>query len=126
MSKEHTPVVAHHTEKPARQKTYVLGFLISLALTLTTYLLVVNHVLSRTILIAVIITLALIQFMVQLAFFLHLGTETKPRWKFLVFSFMFMVVLIIVIGSLWIMNNLNYHTMSPSQLNHYLHTEEGI
>ena len=60
----------------------------------------------------------------RLYFFLHLGKETKPRWKLYVFGFMVSVVLIIVFGSIWIMNNLNYR-MTPAQINQYMNSQGG-
>jgi cytochrome o ubiquinol oxidase subunit IV len=105
-------------------KSYVTGFIWSLALTLVAYALVVQRTFSNRILIAVVIGLALVQFMIQLLFFLHLGRETKPRWKLFVFLFMVMVVAILVFGSLWIMANLNYR-MTPTQVNTYLNNQGG-
>jgi cytochrome o ubiquinol oxidase operon protein cyoD len=105
-------------------RTYVTGFVWSIGLTLTAYALVVHHTFSPTVLIAAIIGLALVQFMIQMLFFLHLGRETKPRWKLFVFLFMVMVVVILVFGSLWIMANLNYR-MTPDQINAYMNNQGG-
>jgi cytochrome o ubiquinol oxidase operon protein cyoD len=105
---------------------YINGFIGSLVLTIVSYLSVANHILSRNALIATIITLALVQFIIQLIFFLHVGVEKRPRWKFLVFSFMVLVVSMLVLGSLWIMNNLDYHTMTDNQYRHYFKVEEGL
>src|SRR5581483_1048301 len=85
---------------------YISGFAVSLFLTLEAYLLVAHHELSRKLLIGTAAALAIIQFMVQLILFLHLGRETKPRWKLVVFLFMVMVVLVLVFGSIWIMYSL--------------------
>lgn len=120
------PIVSNHNPAEGNLLAYVLGFGMSVVLTVVAYLLVTHQAAARTPLIAIIISLALVQFMVQLVFFLHLGTEARPRWKFMVFSFMLLVVLILVLGSLWIMNNLNYHMMPQHDLEHYMHTEEGI
>jgi cytochrome o ubiquinol oxidase subunit IV len=108
----------------ATLKAYITGFVWSIGLTLIAYSLVVQHHFSRTTLIATIVGLALLQAVIQLLYFLHLGTETKPRWKLFVFLFMLMVVAILVLGSLWIMNNLNYH-MTPQQINSYLNNQGG-
>jgi cytochrome o ubiquinol oxidase operon protein cyoD len=89
--------------------TYVIGFALSVILTLAAYGSVTHHVFGRTGLIAVIFVLAAVQLMVQLMFFLHLGREGKPRLNLMTFVFMLIVLIIIVGGSLWIMNNLNYH-----------------
>lgn len=108
-------------------RAYLTGFVLSLGLTLTAYYSVVNHKLNANALLYWIAWLALIQFFVQMVFFLHLGRETKPRWKLVAFWFMTMVVAILVFGSLWIMKNLNYHhpghTKSSDQ---YIIRDEGI
>jgi cytochrome o ubiquinol oxidase subunit IV len=109
--------------------SYLAGFTISLCVTLTAYILVINHLFSRRLLIAAVAGLALVQFMTQLLFFLHLCRETKPRWKLGVFLFMIMVVLILVFGSIWIMSNLNYHhdqLMTPSAVNNYMNDQDGL
>jgi cytochrome o ubiquinol oxidase operon protein cyoD len=72
-------------------------------------------------LLAVVVGLAVAQLLVQLVFFLHLGREPKPRQNLVVFLFMLLVIGILVIGSLWIMHNLNYHmTMTPKQMDQKL------
>lgn len=103
---------------------YIAGFVFSIILTLEAYLLVVNHTFSHHILIGVVAGLAVVQIVLQLLFFLHLGSETKPRWRLLVFCFMSLVVGILVIGSLWIMGNLNYR-MTPQQVTQYLNDQGG-
>ncbi|MET1032930.1 MAG: cytochrome o ubiquinol oxidase subunit IV [Candidatus Saccharimonadales bacterium] len=97
-------------------RAYVTGFALSLMLTAAAYVSVVNEVLTGTMLIAIITCLAIAQLLVQLVFFLHLQRETKPRLNLMVFSFMLIVVGIIVIGSLWIMHNLDYNMM-PHDMN---------
>ena len=110
--------------------TYVVGFVLSVVCTLVAYLLVYVHVhsqhvtLTHPFIITAIVGLALAQFIVQLFFFLHLGRETKPRWKLLVLGFMILIVCIVVFGSLWIMNNLNYR-MTPGQMNQYMEQQNG-
>lgn len=104
--------------------SYILGYVLSLVLTVTAYILISHHVFTKHVLVAAVAWLALLQFVVQLLFFLHLDAETKPRFKLLAFSFMVVVVLILVIGSIWIMNNLNYR-MTPAQITQYLKDQDG-
>jgi cytochrome o ubiquinol oxidase operon protein cyoD len=103
----------------------VAGFVLSTILTLTAYSLVVNGILHDWTLAYAIIGLALLQLIVQLLFFLHLGRENEPRWNLLAFDFTLVVVVIIVIGSIWIMNNLHYN-MTPQEVDQELLVEEGI
>lgn len=118
-------VVSQHSREIGTLRTYVTGFVASLTFTLAAYIMVQHRQsLNRDLIISIIVGLALVQFIVQLVFFLHLGKETKPRWKLYVFLFMLGVVLIIVFGSLWIMNNLNYR-MTPEQINTYMNNQGG-
>lgn len=96
---------------PATYTSYVIGFSLSLLLTFVAYFFVWMHFFTRMTLIYTIAGLAVIQAVIQLLFFLHLGKESKPRWETAVFFFMVMVLLIIAIGSLWIMYNLNTRVM---------------
>jgi cytochrome o ubiquinol oxidase operon protein cyoD len=105
---------------------YLIGFLLSLLCTIAAYLLVVHHAFSKWTVALVIASLAAVQFIVQLVFFLRLGSEARPKWKLVVFGFMMTVVAILVIGSLWIMYNLSYHHMpSATNTDTYLHEQDG-
>ncbi|MBA3757678.1 cytochrome o ubiquinol oxidase subunit IV [Candidatus Saccharibacteria bacterium] len=106
--------------------SYLFGFILSLELTLAAYFLVVNRVLESRQLILTIMGLGVAQLLVQLVFFLHLGRESKPRWNLTVFSFMALVLVVLVGGSLWIMSNLDYNTMTPTEIETKLLEEEAI
>lgn len=122
MSTEHSTAAGHGNQL----RTYTTGFVLSLVLTGLAFYLVGHGGFNRTFVLGSIIILALVQLFVQLFFFLHLNSEQGPRWKLLTFSFMVGVLLIVVVGSLWIMNNLNYNMMSPEQLNQTISQSEGI
>jgi cytochrome o ubiquinol oxidase operon protein cyoD len=106
-------------------RSYTIGFIVSIVLTLAAYLSVVNHLLSGELLLVTIAELAIMQLLVQLIFFLHMGTESKPRWKLAMFISAVSIICILVIGSIWIMNHLNYQ-MTPPQMNDFLIQDEGI
>lgn len=108
--KDHLEIVKEATH--GTFKSYVIGFILSIILTLAAYFLVVNHVWSEWTLILAIVGLGLVQVFVQLFFFLHLGEESKPYWNVLIFLFMLLVLVVIVSGSLWIIYNLDYRVMS--------------
>lgn len=94
-------------------RSYVIGFVGSILLTIISFFLVATQFLSGPNLIYTIASLALLQAIIQLIFFLHIGQEAKPRWESVVFIFMFIILLIIVIGSLWVMQDLNERMMPP-------------
>jgi cytochrome o ubiquinol oxidase subunit IV len=128
------PVTRLHGET-ATAKGYIVGFILSVALTLAAYLLVVRHVDSnhqsishQNITIAVII-FAFIQLFVQLVFFLHLSREPKPQLNVKALWFTVLIVAILVIGTLWIMTNLDYahqELMTPEETKTFIQDEEAI
>jgi cytochrome o ubiquinol oxidase operon protein cyoD len=113
--------------KPQTSPTsYVIGFVLSIVLTLVAYVLVINHILTGAGLIAAIIGLGIVQLFVQLYFFVHVGKKSSPRWNFIVLLFAALVVAIVIFGSLWIMNNLNYNMMQGTDVKTYMHNHEGL
>jgi len=96
---------------PQTLKLYGIGFCGSLFLTGLSFSLAATHPFPRGILIGVLVFLALMQAIVQLIFFMHMGKEAKPRWMTLVFYFMVLVILIVVLGSLWIISDLDHRVM---------------
>lgn len=86
--------------------SYTLGFVFSILLTLVSFFLVAYSVLPPTTLYMVVGALAIMQFFIQLVFFLHLNTHSKTAWNLLSFLFTLVVVLILIIGTMWIMYNL--------------------
>ncbi len=108
MNQEHLPRVPPHY---GTALSYFFGFLASLILTLAAYFSVTQALFSGWVLKLVVAGLGLLQAWVQFGLFFHLTKESKPRWNLIVFLFTIMVTLILVFGSIWIMNNLNYNLM---------------
>lgn len=92
-------------------KPVIIGFILSILLVLAAYFIVIEHALVGWNLTFLIIGIGTLQALLQFVFFLHLGIEAKPRWGLMIFLFMVLVTLVIVLGSLWIMHNLDYHIM---------------
>lgn len=95
----------------ATYSSYIIGFGLSLLLTFAAFGLVIFDLLAGAELIAAIVALAAVQLVVQLVFFLHLGKESKPQWNLVAFISMLVILIVIVVGSLWIMKNLDYNMM---------------
>jgi cytochrome o ubiquinol oxidase operon protein cyoD len=122
-----SPKVSEHNAHPLSLTKYIVGFLSSITLTLAAYLLVTHGGTSKPLLVGILATLAVVQFIVQMVLFLHVGDERRPRWKLMIMFLMLGVVLILVGGSIWIMNNLNYHMMdSPQQVQKYLKSQDDL
>ena len=105
---------------------YVVGFLGSLLTTFIAYYLVTHHLMHGTTLLLILGGLALAQMALQLVFFLHLGTDVWSKVRQASLGFMFIILLILVIGSIWIMENMNYNmmNMSPQQKDDYMTVEK--
>jgi len=104
-------------------QTYVGGFILSMFLTIVAFSLVLENLLSGNSLIVALLMFAVAQAWVQMVFFLHMGSGAQ--WKRFIFASTFGLILIVVIGSLWIMAHLNYN-MSPDQMNTYMEKSEGM
>lgn len=111
-----------HTEHGGAHGTlqsYVFGFALSIALTLVAFYLVDSHVrsghiaFSHTFVYGALAMLAIVQLFVQLVLFLHLGRGSGARWNATVFAYAFLLIVILVGGSLWIMANMDYNMLAP-------------
>lgn len=92
-------------------KSYVIGFVLSLLLTLMAFGFVGEHLFTERMLYVLLVALALLQLFVQVVFFLRMNTTTEGRWNTMPFLFTIVIVSVLVFGSLWIMYNLNYNMM---------------
>ncbi len=94
---------------------YTLGFLSSIILTLLPLCFIKLHenshhaLFSHDSLLWWAITFAIAQLTVQVIFFLHLKSESGPKWNTIAFGLTIFIVLIVVGGSLWIMQNLDHN-----------------
>lgn len=112
MKNKSSSVIHIENEMHGTLKSYVIGFILSIVLTLASFMLVSEQALAVGDLILTIVGLAVAQVLVQLFFFLHLGSDSKPYWNLTVFLFMLVIMVILVAGSLWIMYNLDYYMVA--------------
>jgi cytochrome o ubiquinol oxidase operon protein cyoD len=101
---------------------YCVGAVLSSIITGIVYMIVMGESVNGAVLmVAIIMALAVVQLIVQLYFFLHVTEGEKPRWQLHTFWFSAIMILIIVIGSIWVMRNLDYNMgMSPDQMHKYM------
>ncbi|MBA2279556.1 cytochrome C oxidase subunit IV family protein [Candidatus Saccharibacteria bacterium] len=105
--------------------SYVIGFILSLVFTIIPYYLVVNKVIAGNALLAVILSIAILQMAIQLLFFLHLGRGPKPLYNVVFFFATAGVIVLTISASLFIMSHL-YQNMSPEEITTRLAQKEGI
>lgn len=92
--------------------SYVVGFILSLVFTFIPYYLVTERVVAGTALMLTILAFAVIQTIIQIVFFLHIGREKNPRWQLGFFISTVAIILVVVGASQWIMHHLHYN-MTP-------------
>jgi cytochrome o ubiquinol oxidase operon protein cyoD len=105
----------HHS--PARAashgslKNYLVGLALSLALTLASFGAVMKGLVPHAALLPVIVALCVAQLLVQLYYFLHIGTSPDQRSNTAIFLCTGFLIAIVVAGSLWVMHNANVNMM---------------
>lgn len=101
---------------------YTTGFILALILSVVAYELTVSGWIENGVWLAfVLLLLAGVQMMVQVLLFLHLRHEQKPRWQTYSYIFTWLMLLVIIVGSIWIMRNLDYNMhISPDRMNEYM------
>jgi cytochrome o ubiquinol oxidase subunit IV len=90
-------------------KAYLIGFVLCVGLTLLPFWLVVQRVFPDKHLYVLLLMCAVAQLYVQVVCFLRVNASPEGRWNLLSLLFTFLVLLVIVIGSMWIMYNLDYN-----------------
>lgn len=102
--KQHTNAAGHeHEGSHGSLKSYVIGFLLSIVLTIIPLVVVLNDMLSRSGTIVLILIMAVLQFAVQLIFFMHLKEGENSRWNMTALVLGLVILVTIVAGSIWIM-----------------------
>lgn len=114
-----------HKQQHGSVKSYLIGFILSVIFSIIPYYLVVNQVVTGNLLLVTILEFAVIQTIIQITFFLHIGRGPKPDWNLYFFVFTVGIILIVAGGSIFIMNQLNYN-MSPASQVKKIVNDEGI
>ena len=92
-------------------KSYAVGFLLSIVLTVIAFALVMSGAFSRSSALFGIFCAAIVQILVHLHYFLHLDTSSAMRWNVMALVFALLIIILFVGGTLWIMYHLNYRMM---------------
>jgi cytochrome o ubiquinol oxidase operon protein cyoD len=72
-------------------------------LTIIPLVIVMNGLLSKKATTVLILLVAILQFAVQLIFFMHIRDEEKPRYNLMALILGLVILVTIVAGSVWIM-----------------------
>jgi cytochrome o ubiquinol oxidase operon protein cyoD len=85
-------------------KAYATGFILSIVLTIIPLVLVLNHMMAKTALLVSILLAAVLQFVIQLFFFMHIRDGEGPRYNVMALVLGIIFVVTIVAGAIWIMS----------------------
>ncbi|EOG1985057.1 TPA: cytochrome o ubiquinol oxidase subunit IV [Proteus mirabilis] len=92
-------------------KSYLIGFILSVILTVIPFWMVMEGTATTATILWTVVGMAVVQIVVHLVCFLHMNTSSEERWNVIAFLFTLLIIGIVVIGSLWIMYNLNINMM---------------
>jgi cytochrome o ubiquinol oxidase operon protein cyoD len=99
-----------------RWPIHTIGFGLAVLLTASSFALAATHLLTPASLVAALVVLAIGQMVVHLIFFLHITTAPAHKTNVLAILLTLLIIALVVIGSLWIMSQLNHHMMPMDQL----------
>lgn len=93
-------------------KSYVIGFLISVVLTLIPFWIVLGDVMSNTAwAVAIIFALGAAQMLVHIHYFLHVSIKAEAGWQAMSLGLTVLLLVIVLAGSIWVMFNLDENMM---------------
>lgn len=107
-------VAASHSGHDAHGslRSYLIGFILSVILTAIPFWLVMADVLASKHATAIaIIAFAAVQIVVHMIYFLHMNTRAEAGWTMMALIFTIIIVVIVLIGSLWVMYHLHVNMM---------------
>ncbi|TKB28343.1 cytochrome o ubiquinol oxidase subunit IV [Desulfopila sp. IMCC35006] len=91
--------------------SYGIGFVLSILLTAIAFWITMNGTASRAVILTTIFAAAIAQILVHLHYFLHLDRSSAASWNVLALIFTFLIMVLFVGGTLWIMHSLDYRMM---------------
>jgi cytochrome o ubiquinol oxidase operon protein cyoD len=92
-------------------KPYLIGLVLALILTAIPFGLVATGTLPHGTVLVIIAVFAVIQILVHLRFFLHIGLSSTPGENLVAMAFAAVILFLMVGGSLWIMFDLYWRMM---------------
>ncbi|AMP36486.1 cytochrome o ubiquinol oxidase subunit IV [Ralstonia syzygii subsp. celebesensis] len=95
----------------ATVKGYLIGFVLAVILTVIPFKMVMGGGFSHGTVLVTVMALAVVQIVVHLIYFLHLDGSSSQRWNVMAFLFTLLILAIVIVGSLWVMHNMNANMM---------------
>lgn len=93
-------------------RVYVVGYILSIILTIIPFALVMNNISFHWSIILTITILAILQVIVHVVCFLRLKFTSDQTWNWLAFSYTLILLFALIGGSVWIMYHLMQNMMT--------------
>jgi cytochrome o ubiquinol oxidase operon protein cyoD len=97
---------------------YVIGLVLATLLTVVSFYVAKSNQFWQPSIPIALVVLAIAQMGVHLVFFIHITTAPDNTNNILALAFGVLIVTLVVVGSLWIMYNLNHNLMPMNQIMH--------
>ena len=107
---DRTPGVENR-EATANYLSYTVGLGLAVLLTIASFVVAQTNLLWPPGIAVGLIVLAFAQIGVHLVFFLHIGTGPDHTNNVVALAFGVLIVFLVIVGSVWIINNLNWNMM---------------
>lgn len=95
---------------------YLIGLVLATGLTAASFYAAASHAIWAPSIPVALVVLAIAQMGIHLVFFLHISTGPDSTNNILALAFGVLIVALVIIGSIWIMANLNANMMPMDQL----------
>ena len=93
-------------------RSYMTGFVLSVILTAVPFILVMSGGLeSRGLTALIVLLFAVVQIFVHMIYFLHMDLQAEGGWTVTALVFTLIVVVICVVGTIWVMHNMDSNMM---------------
>lgn len=93
-------------------KSYMIGFILSVILTVIPFYIVLGDVLdNKLIAVAIVFFLGAGQMIVHIYYFLHMNSRAEEGWLAMSLAFTVLLVVIVLSGSIWVMFHLEENMM---------------
>ena len=107
----------HEAASHGTLRTYLIGFGLSVVLTLIPFGVVMGEVFRSAFWpIIIIFSLGGAQMLVHIYFFLHVNPAAEDGWLLMSIAFTVLLVVIVMVGSLWVMFHLEENMMPAHEL----------
>jgi cytochrome o ubiquinol oxidase operon protein cyoD len=121
---DHAPGVLPEESAGHWVRNYLIGLGLAALLTAASFVIAATHLVWGPSIPVALIVLAVAQMGVHLVFFLHITTGPDNTNNVLALAFGILIVVLIVGGSIWIMDHLNGRTMAPPTLSQAMQMQQ--